>query len=387
MMSFGLLGNNNQQAQQEALKKAQLERQLQAQQNATNTNAGLSPTQGALSKPRPKPDKLANRPVLRTLRNVARAGLAPITSDPQAAQKKAANPFYKDPADAFWAGMGQDVADAMLGINRGSNAMAMMNEARMMQPETQMQYIDYQIKKQQLDDMEALRQVNIKLSQPAQQDNTTVPSRPSSSVSTPVSQSVITPVTQSSTPYLDEEERVARAYLNSPNLSLQAAGREMMANIGKERRALANKGGQKVVDDRTLRALLPQIATKGADGQWVQNPNADPNLVSQYNDAYMRRHGPTRITDPVTKATTIQQSTAPTDLLVPPGMPQPETPGQIYKTQFDKEVIDLDLKGLSESQTKRGGFANRMTNAAQQMAAKGREDARAKKLNQQNQKK
>jgi len=79
-----------------------------------------------------------------------------MTSDPQAAQKRAANPFYKDPADAFWAGMGQDVADAMLGIDSGSNAMTMMNEARNMQPETQMQYLDYQIKNRELTKTQAL---------------------------------------------------------------------------------------------------------------------------------------------------------------------------------------------------------------------------------------
>ena len=257
--------------------------------------------------------------------------------------------------------MGQDVADAMLGINSGSHAMTMMNEARMMQPETQMQYIDYQIKKQQLDDMEALRQVNVQLGQPSQLNAAPATDQERSTVTTPA--------TQSETPYLDEEERRAKAYFNSPNLSLQAAGRELMANIGKERRALANKGGQKVVDARTLRALLPQIATKGADGQWVQNPNADPNLVSQYNDAYMRRHGPTQITDPVTKATTVQQSIAPKDLLVPSSMPQPETTGQIYRKQYENEVIALDFQGLSEPQSKRAGFANRMANAAQQMAA------------------
>ena len=65
MSLFAHYGKNNEQAQQEALRKLELERQLQAQQNATNTNAGgLSPAQGALSKPQPKPDKLANRPVL-----------------------------------------------------------------------------------------------------------------------------------------------------------------------------------------------------------------------------------------------------------------------------------------------------------------------------------
>ena len=80
-----------------------------------------------------------------------------------------------------------------------------------------MQYLDYQIKQQQLDDMEALRQVNVQLGQPSQLNAAPATDQERSTVTTPA--------TQSETPYLVEEERRANAYLNSPNLSLQAAGR------------------------------------------------------------------------------------------------------------------------------------------------------------------
>ena len=360
MSIFTYYGKDNEQAQKEALQKAQLQRQLQ--QAAPRENALGVEGNGALSKTAaPEPVK-RKRPVLNALKTVAGWAVDPIArkSEEELEEIRKKQPFYQDPADAFWTGMAIDTADAMMGNQPQSNALRMMGEARMRNPQTQMQYLDYQIKQQQLDDLEAQRQINIKLGQPAQLDTTAVPGQPSSSVTTPA--------VQSDTPYIDQEEREAQAYLDSDNASMRAIGRDLMAKVGDKRRALANKGGQKVDDDRTLRTLLPQIATQGADGKWVLNPNANPQLVNDYNDAYYRRHGPTEFTDPVTKARTLQQGIAPTDLLVPEGMPQPNSPENIYREQFVSRGMQLDLEGLDATQATRTDYITRIANATEQMA-------------------
>lgn len=161
MSIFTYYGQNNEQAQKKALQKAQLQRQ--PEQAAPRENALGVEGNGALSKnAAPEPVK-RKRPVLNALKTVAGWAVDPIArkSEEELAEIRKTQPFYQDPADAFWAGMAIDTADAMMGNQPQSNALRMMSDARMNDPQTQMQYLNFQTAQLELD--EATRQQKLSI--------------------------------------------------------------------------------------------------------------------------------------------------------------------------------------------------------------------------------
>ena len=345
-------------AQQENAQRAAKEKEirrragiLELDEVKKRQSPGLASSSGALSGSQPKQDRLAKRPVLRTLRNIARAGISPMVSQPMTPEQKA-NPFYKDPADAFWAGMGQDVADAMLGINSGSHAMTMMNEARNMQPETQMQYLNYQVQKQNLEEKE--RQITISKAV---------------ELATTNALSVLDAADTSEVDPIVLMEVVGKQLLASDNPFVKQEGLNQLKEVSTIRGVSARSGSQDYRDDNIISSLLPRVYTQDQKGVWQPNPNASAQDMQDYSDAYTRRYGPKSQYNNATGQMNYIQTPAPTNLPVPSAFPTQDL------TTFDRDkarrqsAAEVAVKGLDAAQTKRSIYIERMVNNAEKLEA------------------